>query len=65
VQLSTPAVTVGVAPDGTWRMVLPPDQKPATVTVSATVPGRRKKTQSKIKVTPGQVVTLPTFNFSQ
>jgi translation initiation factor IF-1 len=46
-------------------MVLPPDQKPATVTVSATVPGRRKKTQSKIKVTPGQVVTLPTFDFTQ
>jgi hypothetical protein len=64
VQLSTPAVAVGIAPDGTWRMVLPPDQKPATVTVSATVPGRRKKTQSKIRVTPGQVVTLPTFNFT-
>jgi hypothetical protein len=63
VQLSSPSVAVNVAPDGTWRVVLPPDQRPGTVAVSATVPGQRKKTQSKIKVTPGQVVTVPPFVF--
>jgi hypothetical protein len=64
VQLSSPAVSVGVAPDGTWQMVLPPGQKPATVTVSATVPGQRKKSQSKLKITPGQLVTVPPFVFN-
>jgi hypothetical protein len=63
VRLSAPARTVGVAPDGTWRMVLPLDQKAANVTVSAAVPGQRKKPQSKIKITPGQVVTVPPLVF--
>lgn len=64
VQLSSPAVTVGVAGDGTWQMVLPLDQKPTTVTVSATVPGQRKRSQSKLKITPGQTVTVPAFVFN-
>lgn len=64
VQLSSPSVAVNVAADGTWRVVLPPDQRPGTVAVSATVPGQRKKTQSKITVTPGQVVTVPPFVFN-
>lgn len=64
VQLGAPPATVSVAPNGTWRIVLPLDQKAATVTVSAAVPGQRKKSQSKIKITPGQVVTVLPFVFN-
>lgn len=63
VRLSAPARTVRVAPNGTWRMFLPLDQKAASVTVSASVPGQRKKPQSKIKIAPGQVVPVPPFVF--
>jgi hypothetical protein len=63
VRLSAPARSVGVAPDGTWRMFLPLDQKAASVTVSATAAGQRKKPQSKIKIAPGQVVPVPPFVF--
>jgi hypothetical protein len=59
VQLAAPAVSVDAAPDGTWRIVLPLDQKAATVTVRASAPGQRKRAQAKVKVTPGQVVTVP------
>lgn len=63
VSLSAPPVTVPTAPDGSWRIVLPPDQTAGTVTVTARVPGMRTKSRSKVNVVPGQTVTVPTFVF--
>jgi hypothetical protein len=64
VQLKTPPATVGVAPDGSWRIVLPPGRLPATVSLTANVQGQLPKSVSRIKVTPGQVVPVAPFVFS-
>jgi hypothetical protein len=64
VQLVAPPVTVSVDLDGSWRIVLPIDQKPGTLTVKAAVPGQRTKPQKKITVTPGETVPVPAFVFN-
>jgi hypothetical protein len=63
VALSRPATTVSAETDGSWRVVLPLDQKSARATVTATVAGRPTQ-KAQIQIKPGATTVVAPFVFA-
>jgi hypothetical protein len=63
VQVSGLAQSVQTQADGGWIVVLPPDQGPATVTVTATLLDGSSKPLQNVPVKPRNTVLVSTFQF--